>query len=175
MKVCWNWLLISLFTDKTLANYNTEIYKSTAIANRQFKWSFFKKAHKSWPKTIFVCASDISENLGSILISIFYDKSTFHKQKIKIKKKKEKKTENTFKFLNVEIMVNICKFQEYLGNSRKFISQYKEPKFACISLFVVNIVSLTKYVELNSLKFSLLFIMHTINLVEKVYIMEVDY
>ena len=47
-------------------------------------------------------------------------------------------------------MVNICKFQEYLGNSRKFISQYKEPKFACISLFVVNIVSLTKYVELNS-------------------------
>ena len=136
MKLCWNWLLISLFTDKTLVNYNTEIYKSTAIANRQFKWSFFKKAHKSWPKTIFVCASDISENLGSILISIFYDKSTFHKQKIKIKKKKEKKTENTFKFLNVEIMVNICKFQEYLGNSRKFISQYKEPKFACISLFV---------------------------------------
>ena len=70
-------------------------------------------------------------------------------------------------------MVNICKFQEYLGNSRKFISQYKEPKFACISLFVVNIVSLTKYVELNSLKF--LLFMHTINLVEKVYIMEVDY
>ena len=116
-----------------------------------------------------MCASEISENLGSILISIFYDKSTFHKQKNKNKNqiKKENKTENTFKFLNVEIMVNICKFQEYLGNSRKFISQYKEPKFACISLFVVNIVSLTKYVELNSLKFLLLFIMHTINLVEK--------
>ena len=131
MKFCWNWLLISLFTDKTLANCTTEIYKSTAIANRQFMWSFFKKAHKSWPKTVFVCASEISENLGSILISIFYDKSTFHKQKNKNKNqiKKENKTENTFKFLNVEIMVNICKFEEHLENSRKFISRYKEPKF----------------------------------------------
>ena len=37
--------------------------------------------------------------------------------------------ENIFKFLNFSIMVNICKFQEYLGNSRKFISQNKEFKF----------------------------------------------
>ena len=78
-----------------------------------------------------MCASEISENLGSILVSIFYDKSTFHKLKNKNKNqiKKENKTENTFKFLNVEIMVNICKFEEHLENSRKFISRYKEPKF----------------------------------------------
>ena len=31
-----------------------------------------------------------------------------------------------FKRKNVSIMVNICKFQEYLGNSRKFISRSKE-------------------------------------------------
>ena len=127
MKFCWNWLLISLFTDKTLANCTTEIYKSTAIANRQFMWSFFKKAHKSWPKTVFVCASEISENLGSILISIFYDKSTFHKQKNKNKNqiKKENKTENTFKFLNVELWLtfanlkNIWRILENLSRDTK--------------------------------------------------------
>ena len=32
-------------------------------------------------------------------------------------------------FFNFSIMLNICKFQEYLGSSRKFISQNKEFKF----------------------------------------------
>ena len=34
-----------------------------------------------------------------------------------------------FQFLNFSILLNICKFQEYLGNSRKFISRNKEFKF----------------------------------------------
>ena len=32
---------------------------------------------------------------------------------------------NFFQFLNFSIMLNICKFQEYLGKSRKFISRNK--------------------------------------------------
>ena len=34
-----------------------------------------------------------------------------------------------FQFLNFSIILNICKFQECLGNSRKFISWNKEIKF----------------------------------------------
>ena len=34
--------------------------------------------------------------------------------------------ENTFQFFNFSIMLNICKFQEYLCNSRKFISRNKK-------------------------------------------------
>ena len=43
-----------------------------------------------------------------------------------------------FKRKNVSIMVNICKFQEYLGNSRKFISRSKEfeTKYFDICLFL---------------------------------------
>ena len=43
-----------------------------------------------------------------------------------------------FKRQNVSIMVNICKFQEYFGNSRKFISRSKEfeTKYFDICLFL---------------------------------------
>ena len=54
--------------------------------------------------------------------------------------------EYIFQYLNFSIMVNICKFQEYLGNSKKFILQNKELKllkFACFFLHVINLVSLT--------------------------------
>ena len=34
-----------------------------------------------------------------------------------------------FQFLSFSIMLNICKFQEYLGNFRKLISWNKEFKF----------------------------------------------
>ena len=34
-----------------------------------------------------------------------------------------------FRFLNFLIILNICKLQEYLGNSRKLISRNKEYKF----------------------------------------------
>ena len=44
-----------------------------------------------------------------------------------------------FKRKNVSIIVNICKFQEYMGNSRKFISRSKEfeTKFFDICLFLL--------------------------------------
>ena len=35
-----------------------------------------------------------------------------------------------FQFLNFSIMLTICKFQEYLGNSRKLTSRNKEFKFS---------------------------------------------
>ena len=43
-----------------------------------------------------------------------------------------------FKRKNASIMVNICKFQEYFGNSRKFISRSKEfeTKYFDIYLFL---------------------------------------
>ena len=41
-----------------------------------------------------------------------------------------------FRFLNLSIMLNICKFQEYLGNSRKPISQNKEFKFCHLQNFI---------------------------------------
>ena len=34
-----------------------------------------------------------------------------------------------FQSLSFSIMLNICKFQEYLGHSRKFVSRNKEFKF----------------------------------------------
>ena len=34
-----------------------------------------------------------------------------------------------FQFLNFSIMLNVCKFQKYLGNSRKLILRNKELKF----------------------------------------------
>ena len=34
-----------------------------------------------------------------------------------------------FQFSDFSVMLNICKLQEYLDNSRKFISQNKEFKF----------------------------------------------
>ena len=42
----------------------------------------------------------------------------------------------TFQFLNFSIMLNICKFQEYLGNSRKLISRNKEFKFWNLQNFI---------------------------------------
>ena len=41
-----------------------------------------------------------------------------------------------FQFMNFSIMVNICKFQEYLGNCRKPISQIKEFKFWHLQNFI---------------------------------------
>ena len=43
-----------------------------------------------------------------------------------------------FWFLNFSIMLNICKFLEYLGNSRKFISRNKGFKFWKISQFYLQ-------------------------------------
>ena len=41
-----------------------------------------------------------------------------------------------FQFLNFSIMLTICKFQEYLGNSRKLISRNKEFKFWHLQNFI---------------------------------------
>ena len=41
-----------------------------------------------------------------------------------------------FQFFNFSIMLNICKFQEYLGNSRKLISRNKEFKFWHLQNFI---------------------------------------
>ena len=41
-----------------------------------------------------------------------------------------------FLFLNFSIMLNICKFLEYLSNCRKFISRNKEPKFWHLQNFI---------------------------------------
>ena len=41
-----------------------------------------------------------------------------------------------FQFLNFSIMLNICKFKEYLGNSKKLISQNKEFKFWHLQNFI---------------------------------------
>ena len=41
-----------------------------------------------------------------------------------------------FGFLNFSIMLNICKFLEYLGNSRKFISRNKEFQFWHLQNFI---------------------------------------
>ena len=41
-----------------------------------------------------------------------------------------------FQFLNFSIMLNICKLQEYLGNSRKFISRNKELKSLHLQNFI---------------------------------------
>ena len=41
-----------------------------------------------------------------------------------------------FQFLNFSIMLNICKFLEYLGNCRKFISRNKECKFWHLQNFI---------------------------------------
>ena len=41
-----------------------------------------------------------------------------------------------FQFLNFSIMLNICKFLEYLGNSRKIISRNKEFKFWHLQNFI---------------------------------------
>ena len=41
-----------------------------------------------------------------------------------------------FGFLNVSIILNICKFLEYLDNSRKFISQNKEFQFWHLQNFI---------------------------------------
>ena len=40
-----------------------------------------------------------------------------------------------FQFFNFSIMLNICKFQGYLGISRKFISRNKEFKFQHLSMW----------------------------------------
>ena len=44
-----------------------------------------------------------------------------------------------FLFLNFSIMLNICKFLEYLGNCRKFISRNKECKFWHLQNFIKEI------------------------------------
>ena len=41
-----------------------------------------------------------------------------------------------FQFLNFSIMLTICKFQEYLGNSRKLIWRNKEFKFWHLQNFI---------------------------------------
>ena len=41
-----------------------------------------------------------------------------------------------FQFLSFSIMLNICKFQEYLGNFRKLISWNKEFKFWHLQNFI---------------------------------------
>ena len=41
-----------------------------------------------------------------------------------------------FQFLNFSIKLNICKFLEYLGNSRKFILRNKEFKFWHLQNFI---------------------------------------
>ena len=41
-----------------------------------------------------------------------------------------------FKFLSFQIMLNTCKFQEYLGKSRKFTSRKKEFKFWYLQNFI---------------------------------------
>ena len=47
-----------------------------------------------------------------------------------------------FQSLNFSIMLNVCKFQEYLGNSRKFISQNKEFKSSHLQNFIKEIAKL---------------------------------
>ena len=44
--------------------------------------------------------------------------------------------ENIFQVLNFSITLNICKFQEYLSKSRKFISRNKEFKFWRLQNFI---------------------------------------
>ena len=43
-----------------------------------------------------------------------------------------------FQFLNFSIMLNICKFQEYLGNSRKLISRKKEFELWHLQNFIMK-------------------------------------
>ena len=55
--------------------------------------------------------------------------------------------------INFSIMVNICQFQKCLSISRKFILRKKEFKFltfACFSLHVINLVSLTYHAQHKS-------------------------
>ena len=44
--------------------------------------------------------------------------------------------QKNFGFFNFSMMLNVCKFQEYLGNSRKLISQNKEFKFWHLQNFI---------------------------------------
>ena len=43
--------------------------------------------------------------------------------------------QKNFQSVNFSIILNICKFQEYLGHSRKFISRNKEFKFRHLQNF----------------------------------------
>ena len=55
--------------------------------------------------------------------------------------------------INFSIMVNICQFQKCLSISGKFILRKKEFKFltfACFSLHVINLVSLTYHAQHKS-------------------------
>ena len=49
-----------------------------------------------------------------------------------------------FQFLNFSITLNICKFQKYLGSSRKFILRNKEFKFWHLQCFIKEKSYLTK-------------------------------
>ena len=50
-------------------------------------------------------------------------------------------------FLNFSIMLNISKFQEYLGNSRKLISRNKEFKFCHFQNFIKEKPSQPKHFD----------------------------
>ena len=104
-----------------------------------------------------------------------------------------------FQFFNFLIMLNICKFQEHLGSSRKLISRNKDFKFwhlknifnlKPLTSFWIEHVGLTKQffgqckMELNIFfylpnficrvwkgQFRKAYVMHTINLAVKAYIM----
>ena len=52
-------------------------------------------------------------------------------------------------FFNFSLMLNACKFQEYLGNSRKFISQNEE--FKLLSAAKVCGQNLTKSAKFEAL------------------------
>ena len=57
--------------------------------------------------------------------------------------------QKNFGFFNFSMMLNVCKFQEYLGNSRKLISQNKEFKFGICKISLTknlaNLKSLTSF------------------------------
>ena len=54
---------------------------------------------------------------------------------------------NIFQLLNFSKMVNTCKFQEYLGNSRKFISRKN-----LVSLFIVSYGHISHFVTIVDFK-----------------------
>ena len=65
-----------------------------------------------------------------------------------------------FQFLNFSIMLNNCKFQEYLGNSRKIMSVNKEFKFWHLQNFIKE--------KLVSLKPLTSFSMNCVGLTEQI-------